>query len=325
LWIILIFLSVLQDYERITFYYFYGSLLALLLGGIFSLFWKVHGLMAGFLLGEIFILAGLCFCVLRELPLSSYWDWKEVLFIVKNYSTLVWIGIFYNLGIWIDKIVFWWGPESRSLGYFLRFNPLYDNTSFLAFLSVIPTISLFMIRKETSLSQTYHNLYGNILHHRNYEMIEEAKKALLERVELSMARLFKLQMTIAFFLVVFAPVWMPWLGLKWLQISLVRYLVLGASFHILFFLTLLFFLYFDLQKEVFGFTLSFCIFNGVLSYITTFLGPRFYGLGYLTASFIHYIIAWQILFDKLKILDYITFVVQTLEKSLKLKKKELIG
>jgi uncharacterized membrane protein len=57
----------------------------------------------------------------------------------------------YNVGVWIDKFLFWWMPGGPhiSIAGPIQAAPIYDNGIFWAFLSIIPAVTIFFIKIET--------------------------------------------------------------------------------------------------------------------------------------------------------------------------------
>ena len=73
---------------------------------------------------------------------------------------LILVGVFYNLGIWADKLVFWLLAEtSETVIGPLRASLVYDLPIFLAYLSVIPGVAVFLLRVETNFSAAYEGFY----------------------------------------------------------------------------------------------------------------------------------------------------------------------
>ena len=105
IWIATIFLSGMKQYKSILncFAIGYGSTV------LFALWlrpYKLEGLLGGFVLGQFILLIGMVILILRNYP-SSYFiafDFaKKRLF----FWSLVWVGFFYNFGLWLDKFMFW--------------------------------------------------------------------------------------------------------------------------------------------------------------------------------------------------------------------------
>ncbi len=313
LWLLMTYLSAAKDYASITKAFLLGSFCALALGALGAKHYGVEGILAGFALGECLVLVLLLYRVLLEFPDEDKFNWN-VLQIFPRYPILALIGVIYNLGIWVDKFVFWRGPQSIQVEYLLYYNPLYDNASFLAFLSVIPSLALLVIKVETDFYEKYKAFYGSIIHHKSMGTIQKHKAELVYSVRFSLTKLFQMQTIISLSIIIFAPDILVFMGMKWLQLSLVRYLALGALLHVMFLIVVIFLLYFDLRLEVFFLVSFFALTNLVATYFTSTLDPRFYGMGYLMASLISLTISLWVLIESLEKLEYIVFVRQNLRK-----------
>ena len=78
--------------------------------------------------------------------------WKKKLL----YPSLMLIGLLYNLGIWIDKFMFWYYPDtSEQIIGPLRASVIYDLPVFMAYLSIIPGMAVFLVRIETDFVDFY--------------------------------------------------------------------------------------------------------------------------------------------------------------------------
>ena len=61
--------------------------------------------------------------------------------------SLVWVGFFYNFGLWLDKFMFWFYlPTSQPIIGPLRASLIYDIPVFLAYLSIIPGMAVFLVK-----------------------------------------------------------------------------------------------------------------------------------------------------------------------------------
>ncbi|MGC8001539.1 exopolysaccharide Pel transporter PelG, partial [Salmonella enterica] len=70
--------------------------------------------------------------------------------------SLMAIGLLYNTAIWIDKAMFWYTPEtSQAIIGPLRASVIYDLPVFLAYLSIIPGMAIFLLRMETDFVEDY--------------------------------------------------------------------------------------------------------------------------------------------------------------------------
>ena len=81
------------------------------------------------------------------MDVSTRWD---VLGYFKKYPSLALIGLLYNLGIWGDKLMFWWVAENREqISGALYAAPQYDVAIYLSLLSIVPGMAVFFLKLET--------------------------------------------------------------------------------------------------------------------------------------------------------------------------------
>ena len=79
------------------------------------------------------------------------------------FPSLAVTGFLYNLAIWADKFIFWFNSQtSVAIISPLRGSPIYDLPIFLAYLSIIPGMAVFLLRMETDFAEQYTNFYGAI-------------------------------------------------------------------------------------------------------------------------------------------------------------------
>src|SRR5690606_4628947 len=92
------------------------------------------------------------------------------------FLTLAAVGLLYNLGIWADKFVFWMNPgTSEPVIGPLRSSVVYDLPIFLAYLSIIPGMAVFLMRIETDFAEQYDNYFATIRAGRTLDEIEQAR------------------------------------------------------------------------------------------------------------------------------------------------------
>ncbi|MFS9669432.1 exopolysaccharide Pel transporter PelG, partial [Klebsiella pneumoniae] len=72
------------------------------------------------------------------------------------YPSLMLIGLLYNLGIWLDKFMFWYAPGTGQQVFGpLNASVIYDIPVFLAYLGIIPGMAVFLVRIETDFVEYY--------------------------------------------------------------------------------------------------------------------------------------------------------------------------
>ena len=114
----------------------------------------LSGLLAGFLVGQIAAAVPDAGAGRRALTRASRWCRSSSSTGGAPTSALSATGLLYNLGIWIDKLIFWFTPSTSEpvLGP-LRASIIYDLPIFLAYLSIVPGMAVFLVRVETDFAE----------------------------------------------------------------------------------------------------------------------------------------------------------------------------
>lgn len=309
IWLVLILLTALRDYTTITFGYLAGISLAIITSLIFGYWWDLPGYFLGFFIGQTFVFAVLVVRIYVEFPTERFFDIRFFSFLLKN-KQLVATGIFYNIAIWIDKLVFWFSSESNPITPFLRSSSAYEIGSFLAYLTIIPSLSLFLIRIETGFYKCYSYYYAAVVKKGTYPQILKSK----EHMKLDLYESIKLivmnQGIIALLVITFAPEIISILFMPQTVIPILRICTLGSFLHSLILVNLIFILYFDLKREALWISLIFCITNWGLTWISLYLGEIYWGYGYFLSTLITLIFGCFVFDRAMKRLEYMTFSSQ---------------
>lgn len=85
-----------------------------------------------------------------------------------KYWELALIGMLFNLAIWVDKIMFWFAPDSRMVVPYLRTHDMYEGPIFFAYLTIVPTLAIFLVKIETKFYEHYHDYFAKIISKKNF-------------------------------------------------------------------------------------------------------------------------------------------------------------
>jgi len=309
IWIATIFLSGMKEYKAILWLFAlgYGTTvaLALLLRGM-----KLEGLLAGFVLGQFMLLIGMIILVLRNYP-SSYF--MSFAFLEKRYlyPTLIAVGLFYNLGIWLDKFMFWFYPATSQLVIGpLRASVIYDIPVFLAYLSIIPGMAVFLVKMETDFVEYYDKFYEAVRSGGSLEHIEEMRNEMVYIVRQGIYQIVKIQTIAALILFVTSDALLGYLKISDLYLPLLFVNLISAGLQVVFLGVLNVFFYLDKRRVVLALTGSFVVLNGAFTAITLYMGPKFYGYGFVVALLLVIMAGFWLLDRKLDSLEYDTFMLQ---------------
>jgi len=311
-WVGMIVLSAAQDYLAIVRSFALGLASAATLGALGANLAGLTGLLWGFAAGHA-LLAGLLGARIRvEFPSDRSLD-AGALTTCKAMPALIAAGFLYNLGIWIDKIIFWLGPTGTTLQGWIRAAPEYDTCVFFGYLTTIPALALFLIRIETGFYHRYAGYYGSITEGADLATLRRTELQIRDALRLSATRLLKLQGALCVGFLCAAPLLAGPLGLPIHLVPLLRLCILAAFLQILLMVLGVFLLYFDWQRETAVVAAVFCLLNAGLTAWTIHLGEVWYGVGYLAACLGALLFGVAVLERKLADLEYETFCRQPLE------------
>jgi len=309
IWICMVYIGVIRDYKTILYAFIAGLVLALggamLLGNIYG----GAGYMAGFAVGQFTIFLVLTARMLTEFDQVGFWD-KGTLAYFAKYWDLAVIGLFYNAGIWVDKVVFWQAPDSRVILGWLRANDLYDSPTFFAYLTVVPSMAIFLLRVETSFNERCHNYYSLITARGSLSQILAQKDLLIDDLRVNLRYLFIVQATVTGICLAFASTLVTKLGLFPVQATILRVALMGAFLQALVSVMIVILFYFDRRKSVLATVAIFFVSMAGLSWLTLRLGYQYYGYGYAVANLLTLAVAFQLLESNLRNLEYNTFAQQ---------------
>ncbi len=309
IWIVTIFLSGMKRYKAIVglFALGYGATvtLALLLRP-----YGLEGLMAGFVLGHCVLLGGMW--------LLTAWDFRPQRLIAFDftrretmYPSLLAIGLLYNLGIWIDKFMFWFFPStSEPIIGALRASIIYDLPVFLAYLSIIPGMAVFMVRIETDFVEYYDKFYDAVRSGGSLEYIEDMRDEMVYSIKQGLAEIGKIQTLAVLVTFVAGPSLLELLGISELYLPLLYIQVIGASLQVVLLSVLNVFFYLDQRRIILLLCAEFLLLNVTLTALTLWAGAAFYGYGFALSVLITLITALLLLDRKLDRLEYETFMLQ---------------
>lgn len=160
-WLQMLLLSAVKDYGAILLSFLAGYSISFVAAITMGRAQGTNGLLMGFLSGQVVLMVLLMHWILTEFKYRIEVGLR-FLHYFKRYRQLAAVGLAYNLAIWVDKIVYWFSPSgSRVHSFFFTHFP-YDSAMFLAFLTIVPTISIFMLRIETDFFQEYRGYYRAI-------------------------------------------------------------------------------------------------------------------------------------------------------------------
>ena len=268
-----------------------------------------EGYLAGYLLGQWVTLFWIMAKVCVEFPHRMAWN-PDFMKYFKQYWDLVGIGFLFNLGIWIDKIVFWLAPDARVIVPLFTTHDIYEGPVFFAYLTIVPAMAIFLLKIETVFYQHYRQYYAKVVGKRSLTDILDEKATMVNALKGSLRDVFVIQGTVSVLCIVFAPWMIKWIHLSSVQIPLFRVLLIGSFLQVLLLINVIILFYFDLRRQVLRVSCVFVAGNAGLSALSIWLGLPFYGYGYTYGCLIALMVAFHQLNANVEDLEYITFAQQ---------------
>jgi len=307
IWLATNLLSGLRNYKAILFVFALGYGLTVLIGYWLKNF-GIDGLLTGFFIGQFILLFGMVITLYYYYPSNRLMEFD---FLSKNriYISLVFTSFFYNLGIWIDKLVFWFYPNtSESIIGPLRASIMYDMPIFLAYLAIIPGMAVFLFRMEADFveqdAKYYHAVRSgdtlkNIIQLR-YKMIDVARQGIYD--------IIRIQGLVIFLVYIFGGKILSWLNISRHYVYLLNIDVIGTSMLVVLLAILNILFYLDRRKMSVLLTGLFVGLNLIFTLITIKLGVFYFGYGFVVALLITNIIGALVLNNSFSNLEYQTFM-----------------
>jgi uncharacterized membrane protein len=307
-WIAVILLSGMKQYKQIVFTFLFGYSVTVGMA-LYLASWGLEGLIFGFLVGQVLLLAGLVLPIYRTFtgPVFISFELFKGRFL---YPSLLFIGFFYNLGIWIDKFIFWYAQTGQQVIGPLHASVIYDIPIFLAYLGILPGMAVFLVRIETDFVEYHHAFYDAVRDGSSLEHIERMRNMMVRSIRVGIYEIIKVQAIATLFLFVMGGAILRALHISELYLPLLYIDIIAASLQVVFLGILNIFFYLDRRREVLVLTGGFVVLNGMLTWATIALGPAFYGYGFAAALLIVVMLGVYFLDRKLDSLEYETYMLQ---------------
>lgn len=307
LWFSLIFSSAMKHYKLI----FAGFLLGYITVIACSLIFQskgLEGLLISLFIGHTTLFFFMLSLIHQQYPSNSLIRFD---FLQRDniYVRLIFIGFFYNLGVWVDKFLFWMSPATSSqfIGP-LRASLIYDLPIFLAYLTIIPGMAIFLIRVETDFYETYSNYFQAVREGLTLQEIEALGREISKSVIGSFIQIIKVQGVTTLGVCLLAPSIINWLEISSRYLNLLYIITVGVTLQLILLSILNFLFYLDRLTEALYLTLLLAISNGFLTWFTLQTSPNYYGFGFFGSMLITSITGLFILLRTFRRLEYYTFM-----------------
>lgn len=241
------------------------------------------GLLVGFASGQTALLILALRLIAAELPLCApvafrFWSRRELRL------DLIAIGLFYNLSIWIDKALFWFDPStSRPIVGPLRGSDVYDLPIFLAYLTIVPGMAVFLVRVETDFAERHARYYAAVREGASLRRLESLCDRMTTVARRAVTDVLLVQGLTVLAFIGIGPAMLRLFGLSELHLPLFYVDTVGVGLQVLLLTATSILFYLDRRREVVALTLLLFVSNVAGTWVTRELGPELYGFGFAGA------------------------------------------
>ncbi|MDX5405675.1 MAG: exopolysaccharide Pel transporter PelG [Chromatiaceae bacterium] len=309
LWLIIVFLSGMKQYYRIVLTLLGGYSLMVLAAWLMPPS-GLLGLLLVFACSQALIAFTLLFFVLRNYPANQLVAFD---FLRRRYAfvSLAFCGLFYNLGVWADKFVFWFTADvSTQVIDIFRASYIYDLPIFIAYLAIIPGMAVFMLHMETDFAAANEEFYETVREGGTLDAIFLLKDKMVLACKNSLYQIFKIQGLTLALLLLWSEEILRLLKIDLAYLHLLYVDLVGVSLQVLVMAILNVMFYLDKRYQALALISVMLLANLGLSMLSIELGLAFYGYGFATAMLITTLLGLVMLNRQFNRLEYETFMLQ---------------
>ncbi|MFT9850500.1 exopolysaccharide Pel transporter PelG [Aneurinibacillus sp. REN35] len=319
IWILMIFLTAAKYYQSIAYAFLGGSLVSVALALWFvrdglplsiGEHTQAFGLLSGFSIGMMLTLFALFYALLLTFPARDMKKQFAFLAYFDRYPSLFWTGLLYNLGIWVCNWIIWFGEGAGEDGVF-RFHTAYDSAVFWAYITIVPTLTIFVVFIETRFYERYRIFFSYVNNGGTLHQIKQAKASMLQVLRYEMERLLRVQGLFTLFIILVAGYAKPILHVSEEFITLFRFAAIGAFANGILLILLLLLLYFEDRKGAWRSAAFFFACNATLSLMMLPYGYDAYGVSFAFGSTLAFLYAGLRLVQYVSRIDYHAFCSHT--------------
>jgi len=263
-----------------------------------------------FFIGNTILLVILMTLIIKNY--NSTFFLKIDFFLAKNfYWSLAIAGLFYNLGAWVDKFIFWYSPAT---GYAvigkLHASIVYDLPIFVAYLSILPGMAIFFFRLEADFAEKYESYYDAVRNGGTLKMIRVYRDEMVNIIRHAMHEIIIIQGIVDIIFFLSAPHVFEFLKIPQLYLGLFYILTIGAMLQLCFMSVLAILYYLDKKIVAMWLSIAFFVLNTFLTLLSIHIGPAMFGYGYAVSLLIVFTASLIVIRNEMDRLNYETFMLQ---------------
>ena len=296
----MLYLSICKDYKKISLYFTFGMVLAVLLSFVFVYLFRMevtYSMLLSLVIG-FFLIACLELSLVTSYFRKNSGKYKQVLQYFKKYWKLVGTNFLYILGLYIHNFVFW-TTDGRMIvaKSFVCMQP-YDMATCLAMFTNISASVIFITRVEMYFHDRYKAYSEAVIGGRGMD-IDNAKSRMFRQLNSELMNLVRIQFVVTVVIFMLCITFLPNLGFGGMTMKI--YPCLAAGYFVLFvmYAQIIFLYYFSDTTGSLLTAVVFCLGTLLGSIWATTLPIIWYGLGLVIGS----LLGWTVAFFRIRYIE----------------------
>lgn len=296
----MLYLSICKDYKKISLYFTFGMVLAVLLSFVFVYLFRMevtYSMLLSLVIG-FFLIACLELSLVTSYFRKNSGKYKHVLQYFKKYWKLVGTNFLYILGLYIHNFVFW-TTDGRMIvaKSFVCMQP-YDMATCLAMFTNISASVIFITRVEMYFHDRYKAYSEAVIGGRGMD-IDNAKSRMFRQLNSELMNLVRIQFVVTVVIFMLCITFLPNLGFGGMTMKI--YPCLAAGYFVLFvmYAQIIFLYYFSDTTGSLLTAVVFCLGTLLGSIWATTLPIIWYGLGLVIGS----LLGWTVAFFRIRYIE----------------------
>jgi uncharacterized membrane protein len=273
--------------------------------GVVAMLWAFQA-------GMVIVMGGLTARVLATFPPSGR-PLAEAIEVLRTALAIHWrlaLGATFGaIAVFADKWVVWIGPAGVVDATGLVHAPIYDSAMFIACLTIIPALAMFVMHIETDFAVQQAAVRRTIAGHATLGQIRRKLAQLEQGTWRAFLRIVIMQAGITTMVVLATPAIVAVVSLGYQQVGILRLGALASLFQFVFIAATALLLNFNRQAEVLVLQALFLVLQVGCTLAAGELGAAFLGYGTLAASVLAGTAAVVVLDRTMRDLPYIVFIL----------------
>lgn len=308
IWISTVLLTGLKSYRQILWAFSLGYTAMIIVNLVID-HDNLNYLLSEFLLAQVILLMLLLHAILDYYPTNKLIQFG---FLKKTnfFYTLMFSNFFCTLAFWVDKFIFWFHADT-SYPIFppLRASPLYDFPMFLAYIAILPSMSVFLFHIEAKFSMIYPRFMKTIFSRKTLDEIIAVRNELTLSGRASVMSMFKTQYAVGVILFLSVSFVFSYFQIIPIYLNLLFILIIATSLNVILWGIINILYYMTRYVQVLYVSLIFVVSNILFTLISIYAGPCYFGYGFSFSLLLSICSALIFLNKSFNDLEYFTFMM----------------